>query len=99
MKIRVRSADRNVTIPIPTGMIFSRPAVWAGLKIAKIMLKSKYTYIPDNDKDQIEDFFVKMPEESIYIFCAEIMKIKRKYGNWILFEGETEDGDSVQITL
>lgn len=99
MKIQVRSDDRNVTIPIPTGMIFGRPSVWAGMKIAKLMLKSKNKYIPENALDQMESFFEKIPEESVYVLCDEIMKIKRKHGKWTLLEAESEDGAYVQITL
>lgn len=99
MKIQVRSDGRNVTIPIPTGMIFGRPSVWAGMKIAKTMLRSKDKHIPENALNQMEAFFVKVPEESVYILCDEIMRIKRKYGKWTLLEAESEDGDQVKITL
>lgn len=88
-----------MTIPIPTGMIFGRPAVWTGLKIARILLKSKYSGVPADAKEKIASFFEDLPEESVYLLCAEFMKIKRKYGTWTLLEVEAKDGDSVQITL
>lgn len=99
MRIRVKTGDKNISIPIPTGMIFSRASVWTGVQIAKIMCKSRHSHIPDHVKEQMDAFFEKMPEKSLYILCDEFMRIKRKHGNWTLVEVDTVNGETIQITL
>ena len=99
MRIRVKTADQNINIPIPTGMIFGRISVWTGVKIAKIMCKSKHSCVPEHAKEHLEGFFERMPEKSIYILCDELMRIKRKHENWTLVEVDSVNGDHIQITL
>ena len=99
MRIQVKADGKNISIPIPTGMIFNRASIWTGLKIAGILCRSKYDHMPDHAKEHLDTFFASAHEESIYILCDEIMRIKRRYGSWTLLEVEKAEGEQVKITL
>ena len=99
MRIQVKADGKIISIPIPTGMIFNRAAIWTGLKIAKILCKSKHDHIPDHVKAQLDAFFASVSDESVCILCDEIMRIKRQYGSWTLLEAEKAEGEQVKITL
>ena len=99
MRIQVKADGKIISIPIPTGMIFNRAAIWTGLKIAKILCKSKHDHIPGHVKAQLDAFFASASEESVYILCDEIMRIKRQYGSWTFLEAEKAEGEQVKIML
>ena len=99
MKIQVKVEGCNITIPVPTGLIFSRPSVWLWLKIARNASGQGSRYIPDHVETRADDFFAKIPEEAMYALCAELMRIKRKYGSWELVEVHSASGEEVRICL
>lgn len=99
MKIQVKSDRGNILIPIPTRLIFNRLSIWSALKISKWMVKCKSSYIPEEAKERIESAFANLSEESVYILCKELMRIKRKHGSWTLLESETADGEYVKISI
>ena len=93
MKIRIKEEGKRITIPLPTGLIFSKVSVWIWLKVAKVALGK-------NRKDIPEDSLLEnLPEDGIRAFCAEIMRIKRTQGSVRLVEVQAADGSEVIIDL
>ena len=84
MKIQVKAADHNFTVPIPTGLIFSKATVWIadhfGRKYAGEAMKN-------------------IPPEAMDALFAEFRRIKKKHGAWELVEAESSEGEIVRITL
>lgn len=99
MKIQVKSDGYNFTIPIPTGLIFSKPSVWLYLKLARKFTSHTKEYLPENAEIVVDALPKRLPDEAVYDLCAEIMRIKRKYGSWELVHVISSDGDEVHITL
>ena len=99
MRIQVRSDSHNISIPIPTGMIFSKPSVWLYLKLARKASSRASRYVPEDVEVSVDEILEKLPDEAVYALCAEIMRIKRKYGKWDLVEVQSSSGEEVKITL
>lgn len=99
MRIRVRGEGHNIQIPIPTGMIFSKPSVWLYLKLARKFSARASQYVPENVEVSVDEILEKLPDEAVYALCAEIMRIKRKYGKWDLVEVKSSSGEEVLIQL
>jgi len=99
MKIQVKSDGYNFTIPIPTGLIFSKPAVWLYLKLAKKFISHPKEYLPEDAEIVVDVLPTGLPDEAVYALCAEIMRIKRQHGSWELVHVTSADGDEVHITL
>ena len=98
MKIQVKSDGHNISIPIPTGLIFSKPSVWLYLKLARKYTSYTKDYIPENMEISVDALPTRLPDEAVYAICAEIMRIKRQYGSWELVHVISSDGDEVHIT-
>lgn len=99
MKIQVKADGHNISIPIPTALIFSKPSVWLYLKLARKFSARAGEYIPRDVEVSVESFLTQLPEEAVYALCGEIMRIKKKYGAWKLVEIYSASGEEVHITL
>lgn len=99
MRIKVKGDGHNLSIPIPTGLIFSKASVWLYLKLARSFSSRAKQYIPANVEITADEILEKLPEEAVYALCAEIMRIKRKHGHWELVNVKSADGEEVQIIL
>ena len=99
MRIRIRGEGHNIQIPIPTGMIFSKPSVWLYLKLVRRTSNRMSRYVPENAEVSFDEVLEKLPDEAVYALCAEIMRIKRKYGKCDLVEVMSSSGEEVTITL
>ena len=99
MKIQVKSDGHSISIPIPTGLIFSKPSVWLYLKLARTYASYAKEYIPENIEISVDALLTRLPDEAVYALCAEIKRIKRRYGSWELVEVISSDGDEVHISL
>ena len=99
MKIQVKAEGHNITIPIPTRLIFSKASVWLYLKLARKLSSRAKQYIPAEVEVTVDEILEKIPDEAVYILCAEIMRIKKKHGYWKLVEVDTAGGEHVEITL
>ena len=97
MKIRIKEEGKWITIPLPTGLIFSKASVWIWLKLAKVALGKNRKDIPENA--QLTALLENLPEDGIRAFCAEIMRIKRTQGSVRLVEVQAADGSEVIIDL
>lgn len=84
MRIKVKSEDTNINIPLPTNLVFSKATVWLANHFGR-------KYAGDAMKD--------IPPEALDKFFAEFRRIKRMYGHWVLVEAHTSDGEEVCITL
>lgn len=84
MKIIVRSQEHDIRLGIPTSWIFSRGSAFLAEKLGR-------KYAPES--------MVDIPPDTIPILCAELRKIKKKYGTYELVEMETAGGEYVKITL
>ena len=84
MKIIVKSGEHDIRLGIPTSWIFSRGSAFLAEKLGR-------KYAPES--------MVDIPPDAIPILCAELRKIKKKYGTYELLELETANGQYVKITL
>ena len=99
MRIQVKAHGHSINIPIPTGLIFSKPSVWLYLKLARKVSSRASRYIPENVEESVDEILEKLPDDAVYALCAEIMRIKRKHGTWKLVEVQSASGEEIQITL
>lgn len=99
MKIQIKGEGHNITIPIPTALIFSKPSAWLWLKIARSGASVCREYIPEHVEEKTDAFFTNVSDEAVYALCAELMRIKRTRGSWNLVEVESASGDQVLIQL
>ena len=84
MRIRIRSAEKNLNLILPTRLLFSRPV----MKL--ICLSSRYWD---------EDYLNNLSPEAIDVLFAEFRRIKNRYGSWELVNVESADGETVQIVF
>ena len=84
MKIIVKTPEHNITLGLPTVLIFSKGSAFLAEKLGR-------KYAPES--------MVDIPPDAIPILCAELRKIKKKYGTYELLELETANGQYVKITL
>ena len=99
MRIKVKGNGHNIMIPVPTGLIFSKPSAWLYVKFFRSHSGCAKQYVSGNVDVSLEQFFSKLPEEAVYALCAEIMRIKRIHGRWDLVEIHGAHGEEVCITL
>lgn len=99
MKIQITSDDRSLSLRIPTGLLFSKPMIWMGLKFMKKSSSYAAQYIPENPEGKSEGFLNNLPEEAVYALCAELRHIKKTYGSWELVDVRSSDGEIVKIIL
>lgn len=99
MRIQVKGEGHNIRIPIPTGLIFSKPSVWLYLKLARKYSSRASKYIPEDIEISVDPILNNIPDEAVYALCAEIMRIRRKYGKWTLVEVSASSGEEITITL
>ena len=83
MRIRVHSGKGDLSLVLPTRMIFSKTLVKFGIRMGK-----RYS-------DNVPD----LPPAAIDALCDEIHRIKKQYGSWKLVELHSADGDTVTIIL
>ena len=83
MTIKVHSDDTNISLWLPTRLLFSKTILCLGLRIGQRYVEQ----IPN------------IPPEAVGALCKEIRRIKRTRGSWELLNVETSDGDLIQITL
>lgn len=84
MRIRIRSAEKNMNLILPTRLLFSRPV----MKL--IRFSSRYWD---------EDYLNNLSPEAIDVLFAEFRRIKNRYGSWELVNVESADGETVQIVF
>lgn len=83
MKIRIRSEEQNMTLVLPTRLIFSKSILKFGLRIGK-----KYA-------DAVPD----IPPQAVDALCDEIRRIKKVHGSWELVNVQSSNGEQVQVIL
>ena len=84
MRIKVRSQDTNINIPLPTNLVFSKGTVWLANRFGR-------KYAGDAMRD--------IPPEALDRLFGEFRRIKRQYGHWTLVEVRSANGEEVEITL
>lgn len=84
MKIRVRDNSHDLSIALPTGLVFSRATVWLANRVGR-----RYA----------EDALRDIPPEALEALFAEFRRIKKKYGSWELVHVESSGGELVKVTL
>lgn len=99
MRIQVKAADHNFTVPIPTGLIFSKPSVWLYVRIARRYSARMDDYIPEDAQKHADTVISEIPEEALYAICAELRRIKKKHGSWELVDVESAGGERVKVVL
>ena len=100
MRIRVKTKEHKIEIPISTGMIFSKASAWIWLKTMRKVAKPYVEeYVPKSVSRKANSALDSLSDEAVFALCAELMRVKRKYGKWNLVEVESADGDEVLIQL
>ena len=84
MKIIVKTPEHDIRLGIPTALIFSQGSAWLANKLGR-------KYAPEA--------MMNIPPEAIPALCAELRRIKKKYGPYELVEVESASGEHVKITL
>lgn len=84
MKIRIKDGGRNLTLLLPTALLFSRGTAWLANTVGR-----KYA----------GEVMKHIPPESVNGLFAELRRVKKKHGSWELAEVESADGEKVKITL
>ena len=84
MKIRIKTNNRRFGFCFPTGLIFNKTAVRIANTIGR-------RFASDSLKD--------IPPEALELLCAELGRVKRKYGKWELVKVESSSGEIVEIIL
>ncbi len=84
MRIEVRADDHIIRVPLPTGLVFSSAAAYAG----KLVIKK---YAPQ--------IWKQMPPDGLKVMFAELRRIKKKYGKWELAEVDAAGGEHIHIVL
>lgn len=84
MKIYIKSDGRKFRFWLPTRLIFCSTAA----RIANTMGRK---YAPEAMEG--------IPEPALEALCAELKKVKKRYGKWDLVKAESSNGDVVEIIL
>lgn len=84
MKIIVKSEEHNIRLGFPTTWLFGRGSAFLAEKLGR-------KYAPEAMEN--------IPLDAIPILCAELRRIKKKYGSYDLVEVESAEGDYVKIQL
>lgn len=84
MKIRIQSRERDLTIPLPTNLLFSRGSAWLADRVGR-------HYAGDAMKD--------LSARDMEKLFAELRRIKKRYGSWELVDVRSCDGEGVQVIL
>lgn len=84
MKIIVKSQEHNIRLGFPTAWLFGRGSAFLAEKLGR-------KYAPETMEN--------IPPDAIPILCAELRRIKKKYGSYDLVEVESAEGDYVKIQL
>ena len=83
MRIRVRSDEVNLNLVLPTNLLIGRTVVKLANTIGRRCTNALEHIRP----------------EVLEILCAELRRVKKKYGAWELVDVESADGDIVKIVL
>ncbi len=84
MKVHVKDGEHNISLRLPTGLVFSRGTLW-------LVNHAGRKYAPDAMKN--------LSGEAMKTLFAELRSIKRKYGHWDLVEMKNADGTEILIQL
>ena len=84
MRIRINSGEQNISLLLPTNLIFSGAAAHLLAFAGNFMAEEVQEHIP---MDKIGPIF------------RELRRIKKKYGSFELVDVETADGQKIKITL
>lgn len=80
----MKGEGHKLNLMFPTGLLFGELPVRLGLSIAK-------KYAPEAMEG--------IPVEAVTAICAELRRIKKRYGRWELAEVVSAEGDEVYISL
>ncbi len=84
MKIHVTAEDNNIRLTIPNWLLFSRGAVWLIGHMGK-------QYLPQGMENLSPELISRM--------CAELRRVKKERGQWLLVEVQASSGEQVTIYL
>ncbi len=83
MKIHIHSAERTLTVILPTRLLFSKGILKFGLMVGK----------------RYSDAVPEIPPAVVDALCDEIRRIKHIHAHWELVNIQAADGDQIQIVL
>lgn len=89
MKIHIRAEGHKFWIALPTCLLLSKAVVKLGLRLARRIE-------PENGKGKDS---IPLSDDQILRICAEIKRVKRRTGRWVLVDVQSADGECVRITI
>ena len=84
MRVRIQDGDTNISLRLPTNLFLGKTMVKLGYAIGR-----RYA----------GESMGQIPPEALEIFCAELRRVKKKYGSWELVEIQSADGTHIHIVL
>lgn len=84
MKIQVKGEGNNITILLPTNLVFSKATAW---------LANYFGH------KHAADAMRAIPPEALPTLFAEIRRMKKRYKRYELVDVVTSDGTSVKIII
>ena len=84
MKIRIKSDETNLNLVLPTRLLIGKTVV----RLANLV-----------GRRYAAEAMASIPPDTLELLCAELRRVKKKYGAWELVDIESSDGEIVQIVL
>jgi len=96
MKVTIKTKGRNLSLPVPNGLIFSKASSKVWETVAKVF--SKKDGKPDEDK-HVDQLIGEVSPDAARAISEEIRRIQGAYGTFTLVQAKTASGDEVLIEL
>lgn len=84
MKVQIREDGHQFSLALPTGLVCSK-------LVARLANSAGRKYAPDAMEN--------ISPEALEVLFAELRRIKKKYGSWLLVEVDSADGEHVSVEL
>ena len=96
MKVTVKTKGRNLSFPVPNGLIFSKASSKVWETVAKVF--SQKDGKPD-ENTHVDQLMGEVSPDAARAIGEEIRRIHGVYGTFTLVQARTSSGDEVLIEL
>lgn len=84
MKIRIETAEKNLTIPVPDALLSPKLIPWIAEKIGR---------------KTAPEALERIPPGALEVIFRELRRTKKRYGPWELVDIQSANGEHIRITL
>ena len=84
MKIRIETAEKNLTIPVPDALLSPKLIPWIAEKIGR---------------KKAPEALERIPPGALEVIFRELRRTKKRYGSWELVDIQSANGEHIRITL